>query len=124
MAMISKAAQGRYSSSQGLPGPELPREGRRAGGKIEIVHGQEIDPFFADGLDLPSRWPPPGPHRQRVAINARTDVLEYEYERGRLTPTAYATGRYIDAVLEAANGRRSGTEFGERNRAGFSAVAA
>jgi hypothetical protein len=45
-----------------------------------------------------------------------TDTLEYEHGRGRLTPAAYATGRYIDAVLEAANGRRSGTEFGERCR--------
>jgi hypothetical protein len=116
MAMISKASLGRYSSVQGLSGPELPREGRRAGGKIEIVHGQEIDPFFADGLDLPSRGRTPGPRRQRVAINTRTDILEYEHGRGRLTPAAYATGRYIDAVLEAANGRRSGREFGERCR--------
>jgi len=120
MAMISKAALGRYSPAQGLSGPELSREGRRAGGKIEIVHGQEIDPFFADGLELPSRGRTPGPRRQRVAINTRTDILEYEHGRGRLTPAAYATGRYIDAVLEAANGRRSATDFGERHRAQLS----
>jgi hypothetical protein len=120
MATISKAVLGRYSSAQGLSGPELPRVGRRAGGKIEIVHGLEIDPFFDDGLDLPSRGRTPGPRRQRVAINARTDILEYEHGRGRLTPAAYATGRYIDALLEAANGRRSGTDFGERQRARLS----
>lgn len=115
MALTSKAALGRYSPAQGLSGPELPREGRRAGGKIEIVHGQEIDPFFAEGLDLPSRGRMSGPRRQRVAINTRTDTLEYEHGRGRLTPAAYATGRYIDAVLEAANGRRSSRDFGERH---------
>ena len=81
MAMISKAAQGRYSSSQGLPGPELPREGRRAGGKIEIVHGQEIDPFFADGLDLPSRGRTPGP----------------PYLRPRLSPCIHNTPYFLDA---------------------------
>jgi len=68
MAMISKASLGRYSPAQGLSGPELPREGRRAGGKIEIVHGQEIDPFFADGLDLPSRGRTP----VRVASASRS----------------------------------------------------
>ena len=68
MAMISKAALGRYSSSQGLPGPELPREGRRAGGKIEIVHGQEVDPFFANGLDLPSRGRTPGPRNSLIGV--------------------------------------------------------
>jgi hypothetical protein len=118
----TKAMLGRYSPAQGLPGPELPREGKRAGGKIEIVHGHEVDPYFAAdvGEANPAKSRNLGQRRQRVAINAQTDVLEYEHRRGRVTPPAYATGRYIDAVLEAASGRRSSLEFGERNRATLS----
>ena len=37
---------GRYSSVGGLSGLDLPREGKRAGGKIEIAHGHEVDPHF------------------------------------------------------------------------------
>ena len=37
---------GRYSSVGGLSGLDLPREGKRAGGKIEIAHGHEVDPYF------------------------------------------------------------------------------
>ena len=61
--------------------------------------------------------------RQRVAINAQTDALKYEARRGRISAAAYEAGRYIDRVLEAASGRRSGREFGEADRAGFSAFA-
>jgi hypothetical protein len=121
MPPISAATIGRYSRShQGAAGPELPREGARAGGKIEIAHGQEIDPYFANEPRSAGRAA--GPRRQRVAINARIDILEYEHRRGRLSAAAYATGRYIDAVLEAASGRRSGMEFGERNRAALSTL--
>lgn len=126
MLRSPKASIGRYSQAQSAPGPDLPREGRRAGGKIEIVHGQELDPFFAHdlgGVAAPEKNRAQGPRRQRVAINARIDILEYEHRRGRLTPAAYAAGRYVDAVLEAASGRRSGLEFGERNRAALSTLA-
>jgi hypothetical protein len=116
---------GRYAPIAGLGGAELPREGRRAGGKIEIVHGHEIDP---DDAPDPEKKQPANsngsalraPRRRRVAINARTDLLEYEHQRGRLSPRAYAAGRYIDRLLEAASGRRTHREFGERNRAAIS----
>jgi|GEM_PF-1290175 len=108
---------GRYSSVGGLSGLDLPREGRRAGGKIEIAHGHEVDPYFA------GEAPAAGKRRQRVAINAQTDALEYEARRGRISAAAYDAGRYIDRLLEAASGRRTGREFGEADRAGFSAYA-
>jgi hypothetical protein len=126
MRGLKTVTVGRYSSVQSLPGPDLPREGRRAGGKIEIVHGHELDPFFAHdlgGVAAREKTGPKGPRRQRVAINARIDILEYEHRRGRLTPAAYAAGRYVDELLEAASGRRSGIEFGERNRAALSSLA-
>jgi len=112
---------GRYSHATVTVGPDLPREGPRAGGKIEIAHGHEVDPYLSNDS------PAPGgklkflhQRRQRVAINAQTDTLEYEYKRGRVSPPAYETGRYIDRLLEAATGRRSSIEFGERNRAQLS----
>ncbi|MGA8172402.1 MAG: hypothetical protein WB816_16440, partial [Methylocystis sp.] len=77
---------GRYSSVGGLSGLDLPREGRRAGGKIEIAHGHEVDPYFSgeaaagNGEARVVRQ-----RRQRVAINARIDTLEYEARRGRLS---------------------------------------
>jgi hypothetical protein len=119
MAPTMKTTLGRYSPAQSVPGPELPREGKRAGGKIEIVHGHEVDPYFADDVGAPpfAKSRGPGQRRQRVAINAQTDALEYEHRRGRISPPAYVAGRYIDALLEAASGRRSAVDFGERNRA-------
>ena len=116
---------GRYSSVGGLSGLDLPREGKRAGGKIEIAHGHEVDPHFGgeaagkggDEARIARQ------RRSRVAINAQTDALEYEARRGRISAAAYAAGRYIDAVLEAASGRRTGREFGEADPAGFSAFA-
>ena len=42
---------------------------------------------------------------------------------GRISAAAYDAGRYVDRVLEAASGRRTGREFGEADRAGFSAFA-
>ena len=114
---------GRYSPLSGVSGGDLPRAGARAGGKIEIVHGHEADP---EAQPERAGQPPvagatAARKRRRVAINARTDLLEYEHQRGRLSPQAYAAGRYIDAVLEAASGRRGGVEFGERNRVAISA---
>lgn len=116
MARCAKATQtiGRYSPLRGLSGPELPREGKRAGGKIEIVHGHEEDP---DSFPRTTGGEGAARPRRRVAINAQTDALEYEFRRGRITPPAYDAGRYIDRLLEAASGRRSALEFGERNRA-------
>jgi len=117
---LPKATQffGRYAPIGGLRGPELPREGARAGGKIRIVHGHEIAPSI--GRDVDDEPAPGRKRRQRVAINALTDVLEYEHQRGRISAEAYAAGRYVDRLLEAASGRRTGQEFGERNRAALS----
>ena len=114
---------GRYSNVGGLFGLDLPREGKRAGGKILIAHGHEVDPYSGgetagDGGARVARQ-----RRQRVAINAQTDALEYEARRGRISAAAYDAGRYVDRVLEAASGRRTGREFGEADRAGFSAFA-
>ena len=115
---------GRYSNVGGLSGLDLPREGKRAGGKILIAHGHEVDPCC--GGEAESRQGEARiarPRRQRVAINAQTDALEYEARRGRISAAAYQAGRYVDRVLEAASGRRTGREFGEADRAGFSAFA-
>ena len=116
---------GRYSSVGGLSGLDLPREGKRAGGKIEIAHGHEVDPHFAGEAEAAGKNEARilRQRRQRVAINAQTDALEYEARRGRISAAAYDAGRYVDRVLEAASGRRSGREFGEADRAGFSAFA-
>jgi hypothetical protein len=113
---------GRYSSVGGLTGLDLPREGRRAGGKIEIVHGHEVDPYFGGEAETVGRGEARilRQRRQRVAINAQTDALEYEARRGRISAAAYAAGRYIDRLLEAASGRRTGRQFCERDNAALS----
>jgi hypothetical protein len=116
---------GRYSSVGGLSGLDLPREGKRAGGKIEIAHGHEVDPSFSGASEAAGKDEAriTRQRRSRVAINAQTDALEYEARRGRISAAAYEAGRYVDRVLEAASGRRTGREFGEADRAGFSAFA-
>jgi len=116
---------GRYSNVAGLSGLDLPREGKRAGGKIEIAHGHEVDPYFGGEAEAAGKGEARilRQRRQRVAINAQTDALEYEARRGRISAAAYQAGRYVDRVLEAASGRRTGREFGEADRAGFSAFA-
>ena len=116
---------GRYSNVGGLEGLDLPREGKRAGGKIEIAHGHEVDPSFSGEAEAAGKGEAriTRQRRSRVAINAQTDALEYEARRGRVSAAAYEAGRYVDRVLEAASGRRSGREFGEADRAGFSAFA-
>jgi hypothetical protein len=116
---------GRYSSVGGLSGLDLPREGKRAGGKIEIAHGHEVDPYFGGEAVAVGKGEARvlRQRRQRVAINARTDTLEYEARRGRISAAAHQAGRYIDRLLEAASGKRTGREFGEADRAGFSVYA-
>ena len=116
---------GRYSNVGGLSGLDLPREGKRAGGKIEIAHGHEVDPYFSFEPEAAGKGEAriTRQRRSRVAINAQTDALEYEARRGRISAAAYEAGRYVDRVLEAASGRRTGREFGEADRAGFSAFA-
>jgi hypothetical protein len=114
---------GRYSSVGGLEGLDLPREGKRAGGKILIAHGHEVDPDFSVEAAGKGEARITRQRRSRVAINAQTDALEYEARRGRISAAAYEAGRYVDRVLEAASGRRTGREFGEADRAGFSAFA-
>ncbi|QGM45804.1 hypothetical protein [Methylocystis heyeri] len=97
----------RNSAPQGSDGCELPRKGLRAAGKIDIVHAEVDDPVD------PRR-------RRRVAVNAKIDILEYEARRKRISPAAFEAGRYIDAVLELASGRRTARDFGQRNPAPFS----
>ena len=62
--------------------------------------------------------------RQRVAINAQTDALEYEARRGRISAAAYQAGRYVDRLLEAASGRRTAASSASRPRRLFSLRAA
>ena len=115
---------GRYSSVGGLSGLDLPREGKRAGGKIRSLMGTRSIPISQArrrprqkrGADITPA--PPARRDQRPDRRA-----EYEARRGRIFAAAYDAGRYVDRVLEAASGRRSGREFGEADRAGFSAFA-
>ena len=125
MATESNPKSGRYGPVSGLASIDLPREGRRAGGKIEVVHGVAPDPYFAADGEERGRGKAKitRQRQQRVAINAQTDTLEYEARRGRLSVAAYETGRYIDALLERAEGKRSGAGFGEGSHVGVSPLA-
>ena len=98
----ARARLGRYEAvgSASCSGP-LPQEGRR-GRQITIRHGA------VDDLDetVPGR-------RRRVAINTRTDPLEHEYSRGRLSEAAYRTGRTYQRVIERTSGRALPPSFAE-----------
>lgn len=91
-----RVRRGRYEAvgSASDPGP-LPREGGR-GDHVAIRHGVVDDPNA-----------PRSGRRQRVAINIRTDPLELEYSRGRLSEAAYSTGRTYQRVIERASGVRT-----------------
>ena len=125
MATESNSKSGRYGPVSGLASIDLPREGRRAGGKIEVVHGVAPDPYFAADGEERGRGKAKitRQRQQRVAINAQTDLLEYEHRRGRLSVAAYETGRYIDDLLERAGGKRSGAGLGEGSHVGVSPLA-
>jgi hypothetical protein len=92
----ARARLGRYEAvgSASSSGP-LPREGRR-GRQITIRHGAVDDPDETVSGQ-----------RRRVAINTRTDPLEHEYSRGRLSEAAYRTGRTYQCVIERASGLRT-----------------
>jgi hypothetical protein len=95
---------GRYGSPPvGTTYVDLPREGGRAAGKIEIVHACAIDP----NATLSAVDGQIGKRQQRVAINRNTDALEREYSFGRLSVAAYESGRIYQTILEKANGARS-----------------
>ncbi len=100
-------------------GPELPRQGARAGGKIEIVHGLVPDP----NRTLDQRPGEVGSRMQRAAINARIDCLEIEFRAERISRAAYDAGRHIDAIFESAYGRHAvAAGFAERTSAALSPV--
>ncbi len=87
-------AVGRYSSVGGLSGLDLPREGKRAGGKIVIAHGHEVDPYCSGEAEAAGKGEAriTRQRRQRVAINAQTDALEYEARRGASRPRPMRPG--------------------------------
>lgn len=104
-AAKTKDRPGRYSrAGASVPGPDLPAQGPRAGGKIEIVHAvvDDPNPTLDPGQNTIGR------RQQRVAINRKTDVLEIEHSYGRLSQGAYNAGLEYQRVLEIASGRRRG----------------
>lgn len=104
-AAAKKERIGRYSQSgTSVPGPDLPAQGPRAGGKLEIVHAVVDDPNQALDPEKGSV----GRRQQRVAVNAKTDALEMELRYGRITKAAYDAGQAYQDVLEASAGRRRG----------------
>ena len=93
---IPRRTQGRYGELRSAADPgNLPLPGRR--GKAHIAHGSVPDPNPA----LQGK-------RQRVAINVKTDVVETEYQAGRISEAAYLAARAYGAVLERAAGAPSG----------------
>jgi len=97
---------GRYSqvSLARPPGDHLPKEGRQ-GAHITVVHGAVDDP----NSTLRGR-------RQRVAINAQTDPLEYEYSRGRMSEAAYRAGRIYQRILERSGQMPTGSQWRQGDR--------
>ena len=103
LAGSSRQTTGRYASVNTaiVPG-ELPREGRD--NKLHIVHAALDDPNPMAGDIQPGRKD----KRQRVAVNARHDALEWEHATGRLSAAAYAAGRTYQLIRERAGGNASG----------------
>ena len=99
MAVETRSRVGRYRGDPvGMTFVDLPRQGKRAGGKIEIVHGHAEDPNRTLG-DVAGQV---GRRQQKVAINRRADALEFEYSYGRISEAAYAAGRTYQRVIEAS----------------------
>jgi hypothetical protein len=99
------AMLGRYQAVGAAADPgALPREGK-ARPHVTIRHGAVDDP------DPELRG-----HRRRVAINIRTDALEQEYARGRLSEQAYRAGRVYQRVLDRANGLRTASAWRDGDR--------
>lgn len=95
---------GRYSHAGGLASIDLPREGKRCGGKIEIVHGVAPDPYFAKEGQRRGRGKHEvlGQRQQRVAINRRADAIEFELSCGRISQAAADAARAYQRVLESS----------------------
>jgi hypothetical protein len=95
---------GRYGSVAGLASLDLPREGKRCGGKIEIVHGVAPDPYFAKEGQRRGRGKHEvlGQRQQRVAINRRADAIEFELSCGRISQAAADAARAYQRVVESA----------------------
>ena len=95
---------GRYSHAGGLASIDLPREGKRAGGKIEVVHGVAPDPYFAKDGERRGRgkFEVLGQRQQRVAINRKADAIELELSYGRISQAAADAARAYQRVVEAA----------------------
>jgi len=83
---------------------DVPHEGKRAGGKIEVAHGHEVDP----NPTLEPLKGQVGKRRQRVAINRNTDALEREHSYGRLSPAAYRAGTIYQRIIERSRGATMG----------------
>ena len=81
----------------------LPRAGKRAGGKIDIVRTHEVDPN-----QDPDAKGQVGKRRQRVAVNRNTDALERETSYGRLSPAAYRAGGIYQRIIERSCGATTG----------------
>jgi hypothetical protein len=77
-------------------GPTLDPEGLLAGSKIEVVHGIVAEPN-------PTLISVAVSHRKsayvRAAINAKADVLEWEYRYRRISPIAYAAGNTYLGIM-------------------------
>jgi hypothetical protein len=95
---------GRYAHAGGLASIDLPREGKRCGGKIEIVHGIAPDPYFANEGQRRGRGKHEvlGQRQQRVAINRRADAIEFELSCGRISQAAADAARAYQRVVESA----------------------
>jgi hypothetical protein len=95
---------GRYAHAGGLASIDLPREGKRCGGKIEIVHGIAPDPYFANEGQRRGRGKHEvlGQRQQRVAINRRADAIEFELSCGRISQAAADAARAYQRVLESS----------------------
>jgi hypothetical protein len=95
---------GRYSHAGGLASIDLPREGKRAGGKIEVVHGVAPDPYFAKDGERRGRgkFEVLGQRQQRVAINRKADAIELELSYGRISQAAADAARAYQRVVESS----------------------
>ena len=120
MASESSPKSGRYAPVGGLASIDLPREGRRAGGKIEIVHGVAPDPYFAGDGEERGRGKAKvvRQRQQRVAINRKSDALELELSYRRISQAAYDAGRKYQRVMEAARQGLGGSSFEQSSGGG------
>jgi hypothetical protein len=107
MMARGRESGGRYSRIHDAqhPGPKLPAA--RAHLRVRIAAVPDPMPLY-DGKR---------PHRQKVAVNIKTDALETEYSYGRISDGAYHAGRAYQYVLEVSRGRTSnGASFEPKDR--------